>query len=56
MNISYLDMNECNSKPCINGGICEDKFNDYTCHCTPGSGWGGKNCDEGTFSSMKEYS
>ena len=49
-------MNECNAEPCLNGGICQDKFNDYTCLCPPGSGWGGKNCDEGTFCSLKDYS
>ncbi|KAJ8321971.1 hypothetical protein KUTeg_000442 [Tegillarca granosa] len=28
-----IDINECDSLPCQNGGTCEDKLNAYTCHC-----------------------
>ena len=42
----FVDIDECASNPCVNGE-CEDKVNDYICHCKPG--WTGKNCDIGEF-------
>lgn len=36
------DGDECLSKPCLNGGTCEDGLSTYTCHCPPG--WTGTNC------------
>ena len=38
-----LDINECSSGPCQNGGTCTDGVNAYTCRCTPG--WEGDVCD-----------
>ncbi|XP_045188010.2 fibropellin-3-like [Mercenaria mercenaria] len=35
--------NECDPNPCQNGGVCEDRVNQYTCNCA--SGWRGKNCE-----------
>ena len=26
----------CDSNPCENGGVCDDKIDSYTCHCAPG--------------------
>lgn len=44
-----LNINECESQPCQNGGWCEDAIASYICHCPeaqPGDlSWGGDNCD-----------
>ena len=40
-----VDVNECESKPCENGGTCTDAGNRYTCKCTPG--FTGANCETG---------
>ena len=37
-----VDVNECNSNPCKNGGTCTDRVNEYTCKCRPG--YSGSNC------------
>ncbi len=37
------DINECQSRPCQNGGRCEDGVNRYTCVCQPG--YAGTNCE-----------
>ncbi|XP_061459939.1 protein crumbs homolog 2 [Rhineura floridana] len=31
-----LDIDECESQPCQNGGSCVDLVNGYQCHCLPG--------------------
>ena len=31
-----LDVDECASGPCQNGGTCVDQVNGYLCHCAPG--------------------
>ncbi|XP_020782374.1 protein crumbs homolog 2a [Boleophthalmus pectinirostris] len=31
-----VNINECESEPCQNGGACLDQVNGYTCTCTPG--------------------
>ena len=42
------DVDECASKPCKNGGKCENKPGGYRCTCV--GGWfTGKNCDEGRY-------
>ena len=28
-----LDIDECESDPCQNGGTCDDEVNSYTCEC-----------------------
>lgn len=44
-----MDIDECESQPCQNGGWCEDGVASYTCHCPdPEEGelpWGGPDCD-----------
>ncbi|XP_054858797.1 lactadherin isoform X2 [Eublepharis macularius] len=40
---SALDMNECSSQPCKNGGICLDLESDYACKCT--SPYLGRTCN-----------
>ncbi|KAG9351152.1 hypothetical protein JZ751_025042 [Albula glossodonta] len=36
----------CSPSPCLNGGVCEDHFNLFTCSCP--SGWVGKHCEINT--------
>lgn len=38
-----ININDCSSNPCANGGTCLDGVNDYTCSCAPG--YGGRNCE-----------
>jgi len=44
---SEPDIDDCQSSPCENGGICSDKLNDFTCSCI--QGYTGKNCAEGKW-------
>ncbi|KZC14141.1 Cubilin [Dufourea novaeangliae] len=37
-----LRTNECSSKPCQNGGMCQDLYEGYQCNCP--SNWEGPNC------------
>ncbi len=34
--IILLDINECSSRPCMNGATCSDAVNSYTCVCVAG--------------------
>lgn len=45
-----LDINECASAPCLNGGVCLDGINQYTCDC--GAGWNGINCEIGKITTQ----
>lgn len=38
------DINECESDPCLNRGICTDIVANYYCNCT-GTGFEGSNCE-----------
>ena len=31
-----LDIDECASSPCTNGGLCSDQLNGFRCLCDPG--------------------
>jgi len=42
-----VDINECVSTPCQNGGTCADGINGYTCTCA--NGWEGAQCQSGTY-------
>ncbi|XP_034980854.1 coagulation factor IX-like [Zootoca vivipara] len=39
----YLDGNQCDSNPCLNGGRCEDDISNYICWCL--GGYEGRNCE-----------
>lgn len=41
--IGYIDEDQCQSSPCLNGGKCDDGMNSYTCWCPPR--FTGKNCE-----------
>lgn len=41
------DINECDSKPCLNGGTCLDSYGTYKCTCP--HGYTGINCQVGFF-------
>ena len=30
-----IDIDECSSNPCLNGGSCTDQVNGYACICSP---------------------
>jgi len=42
---SFVDVNECESNPCQNGGSCTDNVNSYSCACV--DGYTGTNCETG---------
>lgn len=37
------EVDECSDKPCLNGGQCIDRLNDFYCRCT--DNWKGKTCN-----------
>ena len=38
-----VDMDDCQSDPCTNGGTCLDGISSYTCHCSVE--WTGDHCE-----------
>ena len=40
-----VEIDECASSPCLNGGACIDGINGYTCNCIPG--YAGNDCETG---------
>ena len=41
----FIDIDECASSPCQNGGTCIDVVNAFTCNSAPG--YEGDNCETG---------
>ncbi|XP_043913238.1 coagulation factor IX [Protopterus annectens] len=39
----YQDGNQCEINPCLNGGVCKDGINSYSCWCLPD--FAGKHCE-----------
>ena len=48
-----IDIDECASSPCKNGGTCIDGVDSYTCDCVPG--FTGINCEIGKEESFWIY-
>lgn len=40
-----LDIDDCQSNPCQNGGTCIDEINSFVCLCLPS--YGGATCEKG---------
>ena len=55
LNIYYvfLDIDECQSTPCMHQATCVDAVNFYTCSCAPG--YTGIHCESGTFDCHIQY-
>ena len=47
-----IDIDECLSVPCENGGGCTDAVNSYTCSCT--AGYDGTHCQTGELDASRE--
>ena len=41
-----LDVDECSSNPCENGGTCTVSIDEYSCQCV--EGYIGANCERGS--------
>ena len=41
----FVDIDECSSDPCMNGGTCTDDVNSYRCACI--AGYSGEDCEIG---------
>ena len=52
----FIDIDECSSNPCVNGGKCENDVNGYRCICL--AGYKGSRCEQGTsiLSYLDKYS
>ena len=48
--IIFVDVDECASSQCQNGGTCIDGINVYTCNCVPG--YAGENCQNGKINCL----
>ena len=40
------DVDDCAADPCLNGGVCADGVNAFSCDCA-GTGYSGTTCDTG---------
>ena len=47
-----IEIDECDSIPCQNGGTCNDYINFYNCSCQPG--YDGVNCETGIIAIFNE--
>lgn len=41
--LCHIEILECDSNPCVNGGKCKDRIGDFSCDCP--SGYSGRNCE-----------
>ena len=51
LGLFVLDINDCMSDPCKNGGNCTDGVNEYNCACV--LGYNGTICETGKLMSAK---
>ncbi|KAL8587997.1 hypothetical protein ACOMHN_055014 [Nucella lapillus] len=49
----FSDINECNNKPCSNGGACQNTYGTYTCQCT--HGFTGRHCETAVHVGTEEH-
>lgn len=51
-----VDIDECQSSPCVNGGVCKDRVNGFSCTCPSGEdpGTGGLACRAVTMRNFKK--
>ena len=49
----FVDINECASDPCQNGGTCQHGINQFTCLCLPG--YSGSQCGVGKFTLATDF-
>jgi hypothetical protein len=49
-----VDINECESTPCLNDGLCVDGINSYKCKCK--DNYMGDNCETSKFFSGSQVS
>ena len=52
-NFSITDINECSSSPCLNGALCDDDIDGYSCTCQPG--YTGTHCGLGMQKVVKLF-
>lgn len=45
--LTFTDINECDTNPCENGGLCTNSKGSFTCSCL--GGWRGPACNQGKF-------
>lgn len=46
----YLDIDDCASSPCSNGGVCRDLVDGFLCDCPPH--WEGDTCALGEYAAL----
>ena len=51
--LAYVDIDDCASNPCQNGGQCIDGVAKFTCQCAPG--WMGDTCTESKYNHMNRH-
>lgn len=53
LHLFTLDIDDCETNPCQNGGICVDQVNAFVCICI--SGWTGTICDSSKLEPSFEH-
>ena len=48
--VFFLDVDECESSPCLNGATCDNSPGNFSCICT--DFWIGPNCEIGTRNTL----
>ena len=45
--LAFLDIDDCKSDPCLNGGTCKDGINSFSCQCA--EGFDGSTCENSMY-------